>query len=382
MSSARIHQLDLLRALLMMLGVVIHAAFVFVTERTWLITDADTGRIFNYIVLVINVFRMPAFFLISGFLFALVLARQNVLTCLRVRLRRIGIPLIAAGILLNIPQLWLFDIFGPEYNGARIEPNGCTSWLDVYGGCWMLHLWFLATLAYFFVIGAIIHLLLSFIKASPRIRIPAANSVWWPLTVLVFAVLSYPIQSLWWCLDDRLLVYLPLFEADRTLMLLPFFLAGFFIHRIYRDFQTWAVWSPIATLALVLSWSGLLIGFWMSGLDRAEFLYGTRNTIILTYAVAFQTTIALIVMISRVNLRSPQSSTYLADTSYTIYLTHHLLIFLMALWLTTTSLPITIKFAIIFSLVLTVSWLFHHFVVRRSKVLSLLFNGRLNPSGS
>lgn len=376
MPSPRIHQLDLLRALLMMLGVVIHAAFVFVTERSWLIAESETARVFDYIVLIINVFRMPAFFLISGYLFALVLARQTVWTCMSVRLRRIGIPLVVVGLLLNAPQLWLLDVFGPEYQGAAIVRNNCSTLFTIYSGCWLIHLWFLSTLAYFFLIGSIIHLLLPLVKALPRIRIPAANSMWWPLTVVTFAVFSYPIQSLYWRLDDQLLAYLPLFSADRTFMLLPFFLVGFFIHRAYENFQAWAVWSPLATIFLLLSWSGLLVGFSTSGLDRAEFLYGSRNTTLLAYAVAFQTSVAMIVAISKVKLRSPESTTYLADASYTIYLTHHLLVFLTALWLTTIALPITVKFALIFSFALTVSWLFHHFIVRRFAVLKLLFNGR------
>lgn len=133
----------------MLLGVVTHSAYVYITERTWLVADSDTSRVFDYIVLVIHIFRMPAFFFLSSYLFALLLQKQpSILSFIRDRAVRLCVPLFTAGLLLNIPQLWLFDHFGPDFNGAKIVSNKCASFAQWLGGCWALHLWFLVTLFY------------------------------------------------------------------------------------------------------------------------------------------------------------------------------------------------------------------------------------------
>ena len=62
MGQERYQQFDLLRGTLMLLGIVIHAGFVFTTGQNWLINDPDSHIIFDYLVFGINVFRMPAFF--------------------------------------------------------------------------------------------------------------------------------------------------------------------------------------------------------------------------------------------------------------------------------------------------------------------------------
>ena len=376
MQGGRIYQLDVLRALLMVLGVVFHSAFVFSGER-WLISEADSNAVFEYIVVIINTFRMPAFFLISGFLFSLVLARQGVLHCLLARLWRIGIPLCAAGILLNIPQFWLFEVFGPEHNGAAISQARCSDLGALYRGCWLIHLWFLSTLGYFFIIGAIAHSLHSLIKVSlPAVHVPTLSSRWWLLTVVLFSTVAYLSGPLLRNLDTEWLRYLPLFRADRFFVLLPFFLAGFFLYKIHPDIRKWASWSWIATIILALSWTALLMAYSESSLRRTEFLYESLATTLLFYGVAFQTTIGLFAIAVRWRISSTAFSTYLTDASYTIYLTHHILVFISALYLTSTSLSSTSKFFLVVTFSLSVSWLFHHFLVTRSRLLRLLFNGR------
>ena len=62
----RLHYLDAMRSILMILGIVLHSANVF-SDSDWAIQNIDTSVYFSYLVEVIHLFRMPAFFIVSGF---------------------------------------------------------------------------------------------------------------------------------------------------------------------------------------------------------------------------------------------------------------------------------------------------------------------------
>ncbi|MDB4749990.1 acyltransferase family protein, partial [Rubripirellula sp.] len=62
----RRHDLDALRAIAMLLGIVLHSAFSF-APIPWIVRDSQQSEFFYYLVSFIHGFRMPLFFLISGF---------------------------------------------------------------------------------------------------------------------------------------------------------------------------------------------------------------------------------------------------------------------------------------------------------------------------
>ena len=67
-SNLRMYDLDALRAFAMLLGIVLHAAFPFLPWRS----SGDPDRpIFDLLILFIHGFRMPLFFLLSGFFTAM-----------------------------------------------------------------------------------------------------------------------------------------------------------------------------------------------------------------------------------------------------------------------------------------------------------------------
>ena len=85
MKTDRIHSLDALRGNLMLLGVYFHiAAFHYVND----------GGFIAFFVGLVHYFRMPAFFLISGFFGALLYYRKGSRKMFLNRVKRIGLPLI------------------------------------------------------------------------------------------------------------------------------------------------------------------------------------------------------------------------------------------------------------------------------------------------
>ncbi len=103
----RRHDLDALRAFAMLLGIVLHGALAFI-PGAWAVTDASAegeGTPFGLLVAAIHGFRMPLFFLMSGFFTAMLWRKRGLRTLMRQRARRVLLPLLIA-MLIVIPLTW------------------------------------------------------------------------------------------------------------------------------------------------------------------------------------------------------------------------------------------------------------------------------------
>lgn len=91
--TARLHGLDFLRALMMMLGVVLHAAQMYLTlpivDYYW---DSARSPSMDLTLIFINTFRMPVFYMLSGFFTALLLFRRGPEDMFENRKNRILVP--------------------------------------------------------------------------------------------------------------------------------------------------------------------------------------------------------------------------------------------------------------------------------------------------
>ncbi|MEM1423080.1 MAG: acyltransferase family protein [Planctomycetota bacterium] len=106
---ARLHDLDALRAFAMLLGVVLHTLLSF-TGEWWIIRDESTSPVFQRAVEVIHGFRMPLFFLLSGFFTMMLWKRMGTGALLWHRTKRIVFPLALAMVTI-IPCLYLSIAF-------------------------------------------------------------------------------------------------------------------------------------------------------------------------------------------------------------------------------------------------------------------------------
>lgn len=85
--------LDALRAVAMLLGIVLHASIAYVPVIPWPVHDARPVPWLVLVFLAIHGFRMPVFFLLSGFFTALLRARRGTRGMLVQRFRRVILPL-------------------------------------------------------------------------------------------------------------------------------------------------------------------------------------------------------------------------------------------------------------------------------------------------
>ncbi|MEO0513138.1 MAG: acyltransferase family protein [Planctomycetota bacterium] len=103
--AVRRHDLDALRALAMLLGIALHAAIAY-TEYGWVDRNNDPSPALSTFFHAVHGFRMPLFFVLSGFFTAMLFQRRGLPALIKHRAKRIAIPL-AIGLVTVVPLTWV-----------------------------------------------------------------------------------------------------------------------------------------------------------------------------------------------------------------------------------------------------------------------------------
>src|SRR3954451_5733383 len=95
-ASERLHALDAVRGLALLLGIVLHAtlSFVSASPRFWIIQDTHPSAALGLLSFTIHVFRMTTFFLMAGFFARMSVHRRGSWGFVRDRLQRIGLAVV------------------------------------------------------------------------------------------------------------------------------------------------------------------------------------------------------------------------------------------------------------------------------------------------
>ena len=120
--SERLHALDAVRALALLLGVALHGAVPYVPGFPgWASDTPSTGLTVMFYV--IHIFRMTVFFFIAGLFARLALQRKGTTTFVRDRLTRVGLPLVG-GWLVLMPGMGIVLAVGAAIAGtaANTQP--------------------------------------------------------------------------------------------------------------------------------------------------------------------------------------------------------------------------------------------------------------------
>ena len=112
MDDRRYYALDALRGGLMMLGIVLHSAVLYLAAppvAAPIPTDPNNAYVFDLIFYFIHSFRMPTFFVLAGFFTALLVERRGLWGTYKNRAARVLAPMLA-GIVTVLPLAGLFMI--------------------------------------------------------------------------------------------------------------------------------------------------------------------------------------------------------------------------------------------------------------------------------
>jgi hypothetical protein len=106
---ARRSDLDALRAVAMLLGIVLHAALSFFPSF-WVVADGRQDDAFGVVVSAIHGFRMPLFFVMSGYFSAMLLQRRGRGALVKHRLRRVFLPLLLGMVTIVPATNWISGV--------------------------------------------------------------------------------------------------------------------------------------------------------------------------------------------------------------------------------------------------------------------------------
>ena len=121
LEDTRRHDLDALRGFAMLLGIALHAALAYLGTG-WAVVDSETSPLLGGLVSFVHGFRMPLFFVLSGFFTAMLFHKHGIGGLLRHRTRRILVPL-AVCCLTIVPAMWIVVIAAASDNATYGVPE-------------------------------------------------------------------------------------------------------------------------------------------------------------------------------------------------------------------------------------------------------------------
>jgi len=114
----RRHDLDALRAFAMLLGIALHASLSFL-PGFWAVQDEQQSQLFGVFVSAVHGFRMPMFFLLSGFFTMMIFRKRGMGELVKQRMLRIGLPLLL-GLGTIIPAMDLLNAWGASLRQGTV----------------------------------------------------------------------------------------------------------------------------------------------------------------------------------------------------------------------------------------------------------------------
>lgn len=379
----RVHALDAVRALALLLGVAFHATLSFVPglpPGLWATIDKSRSPFLAGLSFVSHSFRITLFFFIAGYFARLMHQRLGTRAFLRQRIQRIGVPLVV-GWLLIFPVLAVIWRWGSTKLEGGVPPVAVSPF-EGFGAFPLVHLWFLYQLLWLYAGVLLLRGLMvrldhgeSFRKSLDRVT---AGSLRWPVGAML---LGLPLGA---CLL-RLPAWVP--EAgiptpDRSLIpLLPAAVAygiafafGWLVHRapdaLVAVRRSWvlhlslALFSSATCLILLGAYAGVAMPMQIK-------LTFTLAFVISTWAWSF----ALTGLSLRFLAGHCTPIQYVADASYWVYIAHLPVVTAMQVWVSTWRLHWGFKFPFILFTSLALILLSYHFLVR-STVIGMVLNGR------
>lgn len=190
LSETRYHYLDNVRVLAMFAGVLFHAALAYspLLHNLWFTSGSESSASIDIVVFFTHLFRMPVFFLVSGFFAVMMLQKKGISDFLKNRSMRILLPLViffpllAATIFLSIGwALENIDNLSPMLQFIKAMQNNPDAPPPPLS---TMHLWFLFNLFLFALTTSVLYKF-SFFQSKLVKKISSAKFILFVLPLLM-----------------------------------------------------------------------------------------------------------------------------------------------------------------------------------------------------
>jgi hypothetical protein len=390
LDSTRFHALDAVRTFALLIGIVHHGMESFVTyaKWDWVTQDSQSSVVLDVLFYVSHVFRMQAFFLMSGFFAHLLYHRRGPREFLVNRTKRLALPFLLFWPILYVIN-WYLWVWGRQQVGNLLWQQAIAKLPDFMvweKGFPLMHLWFLYFLILFCLCVVIIRPAVEhWFDSSQRIRISIDRTLafllarWWGgLALGLLMVVPMLGMTDWFGVDTSASGLMPRWAPFVLYGL--YFTLGWFLHRqtkLLAYFQRFRLVNLLISGLLIstLIILNLLYSEPANPIDVGRVLAGL-NTL---YAFASIVTVSAFIGYVMAYFDKPSSRIkYLADSAYWGYLVHLPVVAFLQVVVAPYDWLWPIKLVLILGITGILLELTYRFGVR-STWLGLLLNGKRYP---
>jgi peptidoglycan/LPS O-acetylase OafA/YrhL len=380
----RLHALDALRGLALLLGIILHATLSFIPTPTrfWIIQDTHPSMILALLFFAIHVFRMTTFFLMAGFFAHMSFHRRGAWGFVKDRMQRIGLPLVVAWLIV-FPTMVMVVIWAAGFpNGGPVP--GAPSRPPVVPRFPLAHLWFLYVLLEFYAATLLLRGGVVWLDRSGRLRTCADHLIAHVMrSPLAPAILAVPI-GIAFSLDPTWVGWAGVRTPDQSLLtnlqaLIGFGTAFGFGWLLHRQIDLLRILEKRWLIHLAFAIALIAMSFVLALSDVHSIpisIDAMRLAGAAFYALAiWTTTFAAIGLALRFMSGFNPARRYLADASYWLYLIHIPIVMALQVAVSPLDWPWPIKFATILVVALSVMLVSYHLLVRYT-FIGFVLNGR------
>lgn len=384
-SPERFHALDAARAIALFIGIFHHGieSFVWYAKWDWITQDSQGSLLLDILFYITHVFRMQAFFLMSGFFVHLLISRLGILAFLSNRVKRLVLPFILFWPVLyySTYHLWVWGIQYLKHCSYAAAISKLPDYMVFSKGFPLMHLWFLYFLI-LFCAGVIIcrPLINQIIDRRGILRgrfdkflLHFSNRWWGSLIIGLF--MGAPMLGM----TDGFGVDTS--ASGLTPRVAPFFLygmyftLGWFIFRqtfILKNIERFRLPNLLMSLLLIMVLIVLSLVFADASSPGAAFVKIVLNVL---YAFASITAVFAFIGYMMAYFSKPSHQIrYLSDASYWGYLIHLPLIGFFQILVAPYDLFWAVKLILIFTPTILILTVTYRYVVRDT-VVGILLNG-------
>ena len=363
----RLHHWDFSRALYLALGIPFHAAVIYSLSHEWSVSSPDKSQALTWLADFIHSFRMPGFFLLAGMFSIMLLDRQGAGPWLKSRLLRLGLPLLAATAFI-VPFQIVVQSMALNLTGALPVAEMKThiiGQLSHFGEPWISHLWFLWVLIAYCVALAGLH----WLAGGPGLRSLSERFVAWVGQNRILSLAAFAAICQLAAQAQSLIVAASPYYGNAVInynLYVVYFGFGVLVYYSNKLHDLLLETGPVAFIAGI----GLAL---VSGFSPVDLF--THTVTVMAGIVGAALIVGYISNLARQHFGTANPKIRkLVDASFTIYLFHHPVIYVLATLFLTVNLPPVIEFAMIAPSAGLISYAIHQ-MLSRSPVFKLLFNG-------